>query len=92
LLIFGVLSDMIVALHREQLRQLRQVERRVAPGDRRRRPYRRGRGDYAAGADVDVDVDADADVDVDGDRDAGERPGRPAAGSETEAETGGPED
>jgi dolichol-phosphate mannosyltransferase len=43
LLIFGVLSDMIVALHREQLRQLRQVERRV---DRAAE-----RGDPPAGAD-----------------------------------------
>jgi dolichol-phosphate mannosyltransferase len=38
LLIFGVLSDMIVALHREQLRQLRQLERRVDPPAERSPP------------------------------------------------------
>jgi dolichol-phosphate mannosyltransferase len=38
LLIFGVLSDLIVTLHREQLRRLRQVERNDRTPAARRRP------------------------------------------------------
>ena len=46
LLIFGVLSDMIVELHREQLRRLRQIEHRDPAGaDRRAADHARGLAD-----------------------------------------------
>ncbi len=85
LLIFGVLSDLIVELHREQLRRLRQVEHRgVTPPAERPVDRARGLGDSpgSPGGRRPTDPEAGA-----GDGDAVERGGSELDETETDAET-----
>ncbi len=75
LLIFGVLSDMIVELHREQLRRLRQVEQRGVTGPENR-PVDHARG-LAAERGPDAETAGDPreespETETDGGRDPGE--------------------